>query len=659
MDSLPVQNEIARGNDVESRRFADLLFFSAAGAFISFLLHASFFATLSTVMLDRTVEPAIPQLETRMPEEPEPEEPKEIIAYELADPNDRDFEVREVVNARSVGQSLAEKVKPQSAPTIPNEEMVAIEFRNSVYDIPEGLDVSDQLVVKGNVGEGLIQIESAMDRITHEIAQNLIEKKVLVVWLIDASASVVGQRKTIARRLKRVYGELEALGETGQLPRRKTPILTGVVAFGARTRFLTKEPTQNFEDVLRAFESSPIDESGVENVFTAVNQVMSSWKDYRVRNGRRIMIVTITDEAGDDFGPPLENAIRVCRHYGAKAYVVGPSAVFGKRHGFIPYRAPEDGQVYNLPIDLGPETAMMENVDLPFWYGGTQLKYLSSGFAPYALARLVYETGGTYFMTDMASMSGFSPQGIFSHESLASFVPDYRYGSREEFFRDVQEHPLRLAVVRAAGLSTEFPVEGTPLLELRVNPNNFRNVATEAQKKVARSQAMIDSILQAFPKGIERELELEASPRWRMAFCLSYGRLLAQRVRCMEYNLACAELKGAKTAQDVQTKSNHWLFRPSDEIQFAVGLKADARKARELLDQVLAEAGGTPWAALAARELRDPLGIRIEERFVPPPPPVERTRQPTNPRKRVLFAPEPRKPQAPPKPKPKPKLPKF
>ena len=56
---------------------------------------------------------------------------------------------------------------------------------------------------------------------------------------------------------------------------------------------------------------------------------------------------------------------------------------------------------------------MAENVSLPFWFDGPQYEYLSSGFAPYALARLVSETGGIYFLTNMTTMANLTPIGKF------------------------------------------------------------------------------------------------------------------------------------------------------------------------------------------------------------------------------------------------------
>ena len=217
------------------------------------------------------------------------------------------------------------------------------------------------------------------------------------------------------------------------------------------------------------------------------------------------------------------------------------------------------------------------------------------------------------------------------------------------------KHPLRVAVVQAAFLSREYKANGTPRLDLRVNPGNFRQVASDAQKTVAVSQLAVDSILQAFPDGIDEGLATEPSARWRVNFALTYGRLLAQEVRSMEYNFAFAALKTNLSNEDVATKSNHWIVRPDSKINYAGNYRRVAEKAQGLLELVIEEAPGTPWAVLAQRELKDGFGINIEQRFIPPPPPrPPGTNNPAPRKKQVLFQPEP---QAPKKPAPPPKPP--
>ena len=334
---------------------------------------------------------------------------------------------------------------------------------------------------------------------------------------------------------------------------------------------------------------------------------------------------------------------------------------FGQRKGFVPYVAPENGKTYQLPIDLGPEVPMAENVRLPFWFNGPQYDYLSSGFAPYALARMVSETGGVYFMTNMTTMAGLAPIGTFDEASLKPFAPDYRFGEPEDFLRDLKKHPIRMAVINAAEVSQRYTVKGAPDLNLRVTSANFRQVATNAQKSVAESQYMIDAMLQAYPANYERDLEREPSLRWRMAFCLNYGRLLANRTRNLEYNYALATMKTSLAEADVNTRSNHWIFHPSLEVKNSgVASRKGAQLAADLLNRVVAEAPGTPWAIMAARELQNPFGIRVEERFVPPPASTQGKAQPPAKQKPgPLFQPEPQKKQAPPPPPKPPVLPKL
>jgi hypothetical protein len=354
----------------------------------------------------------------------------------------------------------------------------------------------------------------------------------------------------------------------------------------------------------------------------------------------------LTDEAGDDHGQPLEVAINKCQRYGAKAYVIGPAAPFGRRKGYIPYVAKENGRTYQLPVDLGPESVVVENVDLPYWYEGPQLTYLSSGFGPYALNRLVKETGGVYFMTNMTTNSELSTIGSFDPVMMKAFEPDYRYSSPAQFMQDIVQNPLRASVIGMAEYSqtTNLRAQGTPVLEFRVAANNFRQQFADAQKSAAISSLAIDSILAKMPPNTEKLYASEQSPRWRLAFSLDYGRLLAQKVRAFEYNSALAQMKGTYTESDINGRVNHFILRPDKELNYAPSLKKQARIAEEHLQRVIAEAPGTPWEMLAKRELKDGFGIRLVERFIPPPPPRPAGDK-ADPKPRPKFLPEQQKAQ--------------
>lgn len=470
-------------------------------------------------------------------------EPDEV-KYELANPGEEERSQNTTTNAASIGRVLSDVAKQEAAP-ITLRDYVGTAPSRPMFDIPEGLRVSDKVVVQGTTGEGMIQLDGALDRVTWEVSKHLQEKRVLLVWLIDASGSLNKQREAVAKRLRRIYGELNALEKQEQFAKQDRPILTGVVSFGQQTNFLMREPTDDFQQIQDTILNAPNDPSGAENVFGAVTQIIDRWHKYRIDQGRRILIVTVTDEAGDDHGTPLDLAIAKCRRYGAVAYVLGPASPFGKRAGYVPYVAPEDKKTYYLPVDLGPESVVVENVDIPFWYDGPQYENMSSGFGPYALSRLVKETGGVYFTTQMTTMAGLQTVGTYDPHLMKAYEPDYRYGSPQEFLNDMAKHPVRAAVFAMAQYSqtTSLKANGTPQMSFRLQPNNFRRVFDEAQKSAAISSLAIDSILAQMPPNAEKGYDSETSLRWRLAFSLNYGRLLAQKVRALEYNTALAQLK--------------------------------------------------------------------------------------------------------------------
>lgn len=630
-----------------------------AGIVASLVLHLWMVSTFSSMTLDNREYETVVPIESKIGwDEPEPEPIEVVEEFELANPDDEEKEQQTALNAKSVGLIQSEKPVQEVAPQLEIENEVALNSSAPVFDIPEGMELDESIVVQGTTGDGIIQIDAALDRVTWEIASQLKLKKVLVVWLMDSSGSLSEQRKIVAKRMRRIYDELNALETAGQIPNQDQPLLSAVVTFGQGTDFMTPSPTANVEELISQLQKAPADQSGVENVFGAVRKVVEKWSNLR----RRILVMAITDEAGDDFGQHLNPAINMLNKVGGKAYVIGPPAIFGKRQGFVPYLAPENGQTYQIPVDIGPESAMGENVQLPFWFGGPQYENLSSGLGPYALARLVHETGGVYFMTNMTTAAGLTPTGTYAAQTMKLFAPDYRFGSTDEYLRDIQKRPIRLAVHRAHELSLKYKALGTPELELRVNPNNYIRTLATAQQTVAVSTAMIDEILTAFPPSLEQAYLKEESPRWRMAYNLSFGRLLAQRLRCMEYNTALAQLKLLGT-QDITTRVNHFVFRPDPNINYAAGMKKPKDLSEMLLKRCVNDAPGTPWAILAARELQYPYGIKVIERFDPPPPPptAAAVANAAGKKKGILLLADDtkRKPATPPPPPVPPKLPKY
>ena len=172
------------------------------------------------------------------------------------------------------------------------------------------------------------------------------------------------------------------------------------------------------------------------------------------------------------------------------------------------------------------------------------------------------------------------------------------------------------------------PAEGISRPKTRFEQQDAARLAgelTEAQKDAARLELPLSRLKQTLEPGLKYR-EGEESPRWRAGYDLAMGRVLAQKVRTETYNAMLAKAKlGMKFKNE---KSNTWVLEPSDEVTVGSKWKREAAQAKELLQSVVDDHGGTPWALLAQRELEVPIGWVWEEEFTPPPAP--RTNNPGN-----------------------------
>ncbi len=477
------------------------------------------------------------------------------------------------------------------------EELVnptAVEF-SQMSDIP----LQDQLATifenRGQTDKVPGGVEGAMDRITFEIATSLKERQTFVLWLFDASGSLRDRRSSIAERFELVYKQLETQGKTEGL-------YTAVASYGESTNILTPDPVTEVKPLVTAVREIEVDESGTENIFGAVHQTVDKWKRFRRSEGRwNKMVFIVTDERGDDI-ERLEETITLCKRFGVRVYTVGNAAIFGKREGYVDYRDEMDGYVHrNVVVDQGPESAFPHQIKLAFWGGegvGGQLLRMSAGYGPYGLTRLCAETGGMFFITD--ENKGFK----FDMAVMREYSPDYRPIRVLE--GDIRQNPAMTALVQAA-MAVDIDEVPAPQLAFRADDDTIlRQQITEAQKPLADFQYHINKLYSLLEQGTQARDTLN-NPRWRAGFDLAMGRIQAMRVRAHGYNVMLANMKS--TPQTFQTEGNNlWVLRPSDKIETGPSVRKSADESTVLLKQVIDEHAGTPWAALAERELRQPLG---------------------------------------------------
>lgn len=481
--------------------------------------------------------------------------------------------------------------------------------------VPTASMLGQTVSIKGNGAEYADGVDGAVDRIAEEVLRRLEKGRTLVIWAFDASGSLLVERERLSKHIETVYSHItqlngQELGDDGGL-------LTAVVAFGENRKAMTTAPTADKNAIVEAINAVPLDTSGVETTFGTVADIVRRWGRYKDSKGHvyHPMIIVVTDEVGDDESR-LEEAIDVASRAKVPVYVLGSQALFGRVQGFMDYTDPKTKQVFrHIPVRQGPESVALEQIKLPFWYSGYQYDTLDSGFGPYALSRLAGATGGIYFITRMGpNRMGFDPV------RMREYKPDWV--SRDQYEAALAKNPIRQAVLAAAQITQQRMGPQPSLTFPAVDGPEFKEAMAQNQTKVALTANAVDEALEPITQAAKYRSR-ETSRRWQAHYDLIRGRLLAMKIRCYEYNWACATMK--KDAPKFKKEnSNAWKLVPSDEIRYSEKAGEAAKQARELLQRVVDEHPNTPWALLAERELKDAFGFQWVETYVRP---IERPKE--------------------------------
>jgi hypothetical protein len=474
--------------------------------------------------------------------------------------------------------------------------------------VPTSTTLSQTVSIRGNGAELVGGVEGAVDRIATEIVRHLERGRTLVVWAFDASGSLQAERQRLGKHIETVYTHINQLDENHLSA--DSGLLTMVVGFGHNREALLDKPTSTLSEIQEAIGRVPLDETGVETTFTTVAEIVNRWGRYKDAENHvyHTMAIVVTDEIGDD-DDRLEEAVTLAQRAKVPVYVLGSQAVFGHTFGYMDYTDPKTKYVFlHQPVKQGPESAALEQIELPFWYGGPQYEVLEAGFGPYALSRLCAATGGIYFVTRFDThRMGFDPA------RMREYKPDWI--RRDEYESQITRSPLRRAVLNAAQI-TQQRLPGMPTLFFPpADTPEFKDVMAFNQGIAERTAYTVDEALSPV-NAVAKLRDRETSRRWQAHYDLIRGRLLAMKVRCYEYNWACARMK-KDPLKFSNPKFTAWRLDPDQVIQYSDKAVAASKEAQRLLQRVIAEHPQTPWAVLAQRELRDPLGFKWVEIAVP------------------------------------------
>ncbi|MEM9411566.1 MAG: vWA domain-containing protein, partial [Planctomycetota bacterium] len=535
-----------------------------------------------------------------------------------------DFDIEELSNDSDVQLEI---VSESETPIIEIASQPSLDIEPALEELGEFVSdfesLQDEKIISsvhttGSVGNAVTGATGAVDRLTQEIMDSLEENSTMVVWLFDQSASLTRQREEIEGRLDRIYRELDLLRDAGAEQFKsddEKPLLTHVYAFGQSVGPVLKKPTDDVSRIKEAMKSIQRDTSGIENVFSAVMRCARDFADFRKVNRatgkrkRNVKIVILSDEAGDD-GDLADQAIKVCEKLTIPVYVIGVPAPFGRAETRVKWVDPDpqyDQRPQVARVSQGPESLMPERLSLNFIGSDFQdLEMIDSGFGPFQLTRMCYQTGGIYFAVHPNRRRGrvsFRETAVYSSDLRYFFEPDamrkYQpdYVTMNEYRRRANGNQARLSLLNAAAVPTTEQIAIPQFRFPKFTEAAFVRDIGRAQRSSAILQPRLDRLYRILTDG-ERDREKEASPRWRAGFDLAMGRVTAARLRSKSYNELLALSKTKLNFKD--PKNNTWVLRPSNDLT-TTGSQNEklAGKAEMYLNRVVAEHPGTPWALLA------------------------------------------------------------
>jgi hypothetical protein len=426
-------------------------------------------------------------------------------------------------------------------------------------------------------------------------------------------------QRAIREKFDRVASELKVNADSfakKQASAGGVPLTHAIVGFGAETHFELEKPTPSVDRIGQAIDHLKIDSSGTENTMHALWDVINRYAGL-INKDRRLLIVLVTDESGDD-GSYVEEAHQAVVEHNVPIYVIGRQSLFGYERAHLRYVDPVTKDVYWPAIRRGPETADIEVIQ---WDGiHNRWDEQASGFAPYELARLAKDSGGIYFLLPSEeNMRVHRQERAYSITTLKEYIPEYinrlEYVERRTkselrstlyaIIQETQRPPFRLD---SPGFPHpyRFPVAPAEMIPVA---NVAAALATERLKVLLAIQARLE--------GLQKARDREPSRRWQAHYDLMLAQVVAYQVKTYEYRACLAEMvktvpkpKKLPSADLMVEWELHHSTVPKASKEETAKKYAEATK---LLKLVIERHPKTPWADLAQDELNRGLSVQRTE----------------------------------------------
>ena len=514
-----------------------------------------------------------------------------------------------IIEEESDSSISIDKIEAPSNVTIEPIEDIGSEFSSDLV----GQTLSGMSANLGARFSSQASSGGALDRLTLEIMQSGESKNTNVIWLLDASISLSYQRQLIADRFEKILQELSIANTTYQINH-------GVYSFGRSFTKITKELTDNPNILKTAVQSIVLDESGIENTFSAIGEI--SKLEYVPDS--RLIVVVFTDEVGDDVGllDVVSNAL--CSK-ATMVYLVGNPAPFGKtttQFRFVEFDPKYETNERWVEIQQGPET--LHNMMLNMKCLPIDEETLDSGFGPYALSRLCLETGGIYFSVHpnrdnitntkktIDPLTSYISR-FFDNEIMKKYKPDYRSSFAQN--KEAETHISKRSLIKASLIPLVINEQQT-LKFKAYDEGIFVNELNMAQRFSAKIEPKINEVYNILSLGESAHQSLEQ--RWKASYCLAMGRILATKCRIENYNLVLADAKRGLKKKD--PKSNLWTLDYSNTLnETNSSIKKYHDNSLKYLKFVVENYPDTPWELIAQEELKYSMGYKWIEDYQEPP----------------------------------------
>jgi hypothetical protein len=465
-------------------------------------------------------------------------------------------------------------------------------------------------MIAGDVTYETQNIGSALDQLAREILRHLEAHKLTVVWLFDESGSMKDDQKEIKEKFDRVASELKL--NIAEDKKSAGALNHAIVGFGNDIHFVLEKPTTDIDLIGRAIDRLRVDDTGVENTMQALQTVIARYGRL-ISKDRRLLIVLVTDESGDD-GSFVEEARQAAVSRGVPIYVIGRQSMFGYDRAHLVYVDPVTKDTYWPAIRRGPETADVETLQ----WDGLHRRYdeQPSGFAPYELARITKDSGGIYFLLPTEeTMRARVREKAYSIRTLKEYVPEYL--SRTAYMERREHSDLRRTMfdiikeTRDFGFRTTFPIE----------PDALVTAALPAMEQATirlNQEIAFEKQLRALEKLRDREPE----KRWQANYDLMLAQLVASEVKAYEYRACLQEMvqmvqKGQPPRPSKLPSADltvYWELHHSRQLKAPKEQTAKKiAEAERLLKLVIERHPHTPWADLAQDFLDRGFGVQWNE----------------------------------------------